>query len=89
MKQNKKHPQKPSLVGFSLLEIMVALILLLLLVSIAVPALNSLFGLNVKRSATQLQGIIRDVYMKAALSGNTMRLVFDFKKNSAFKPSSS
>ena len=66
--------------GFTLLEVMIALLLVALLMSVAIPTFNSYSGVNLRKSASQLQGIVQDVYNRAALSGQTHRLVFDLDK---------
>lgn len=59
---------------------MIALLLVVLLMSVAIPTFNSYSGVNLRKSASRLQGVVQDVYNRAALSGHTHRLVFDLDK---------
>lgn len=63
--------------GFSLLEIMVVLLLIGVFTAIAIPTFRSITGSKLKSTANQLQGLIRDTYARASLSGKTCRIVFD------------
>ncbi|MEM7588864.1 MAG: type II secretion system protein [Myxococcota bacterium] len=77
-KRLNKHTSRLS--GFTLLEVMIALLLVALLMSVAIPTFNSYSGVNLRKSASQLQGVVQDVYNRSALSGETHRLVFDLDK---------
>lgn len=66
--------------GFSLLEIMVVLLLIGVFTAIAIPTFRSISGSKLKSTANQLQGLIRDTYARASLSGKTCRIVFDMDK---------
>lgn len=66
--------------GFSLLEIMVVLLLVGVFTAIAIPTFRSITGSKLKSTANQLQGLIRDTYARASLSGKTCRIVFDMDK---------
>lgn len=66
--------------GFSLIEIMVVLLLIGVFTAIAIPTFRSINGSKLKSTATQLQGLIRDTYSRAALSGKTCRVMFDIDK---------
>lgn len=66
--------------GFSLLEIMVVLLLIGVFTAIAIPTFRSITGSKLKSTANQLQGLIRDTYARASLSGKTCRIVFDMDK---------
>ena len=48
--------------------------------SVAIPMFNSYSGVNLRKSASQLQGLVQDVYNRSALSGQTHRLVLDLDK---------
>lgn len=65
-----------------------ALMLLGLLVAIAIPSFNALVGTHLRKAVNQMQGLMRDVYMKAALSGKTHRIVFDLDHNQYWVESS-
>lgn len=66
--------------GFSLLEIMVVLLLVGVFTAIAIPTFQSINGSKLKSTANKLQGLIRDTYARASLSGKTCRIVFDMDK---------
>ncbi|MEI6806148.1 MAG: prepilin-type N-terminal cleavage/methylation domain-containing protein [Myxococcaceae bacterium] len=66
--------------GFSLIEIMVVLLLVGVFTAIAIPTFRSINGSKLKSTANQLQGLIRDTYARASLSGKTCRIVFDMDK---------
>ncbi len=66
--------------GFSLLEILVVLLLIGVFTAIAIPTFRSITGSKLKSTANQLQGLIRDTYARASLSGKTCRIVFDMDK---------
>lgn len=68
--------------GFTLLEIGVALLLIGVMIAVAVPTVNALVGAELKRSTGMMQGIIRDTYARAALSGHAHRLVIDLDNRS-------
>ncbi|MDA0712571.1 MAG: prepilin-type N-terminal cleavage/methylation domain-containing protein [bacterium] len=67
--------------GFSLLEVLIVLLLMALFVAIAIPSFRSLTKVQLRTSANQMAGMIRDVYNKAAISNKTFRLVFDLDKS--------
>ncbi|MCC7111424.1 MAG: prepilin-type N-terminal cleavage/methylation domain-containing protein [Deltaproteobacteria bacterium] len=67
--------------AFTLLEILVALVLLSLLVAVAVPAAGALSGADLRTQTGLLTGAIRDTYARTALQGRSARLVMDFEKN--------
>jgi prepilin-type N-terminal cleavage/methylation domain-containing protein len=63
--------------GFSLIELMVVVALIAGLILIALPSLNALGGLDLKKEITKLAGFTSEVFSKALLSGKTHRIVFD------------
>ncbi len=63
--------------GFTVLEILVAMLLIALFLAIAIPTFRSLTRVQLKETANQLLGLIRDTYSKAALSNKAHRIVFD------------
>lgn len=67
--------------GFTLLEILIALVLLSLLIAIAVPSLGALSGTQLREHASLLTGAIRDTYGRTALLGRSTRLVMDFERS--------
>ncbi len=70
--------------GFTLLEMSVVLLLLGLMTSAALPTLNSVTGANLRTSASRVQGLLREAYTRAALSGLTCRVVFDTQERTVW-----
>ena len=64
--------------GMTLIEIMIALVLVGLIVVGAVSGLRSLAKSDLRASASHLAGAIRYVFDRASTSGRAHRLVFDF-----------
>ena len=67
--------------AFTLLEILVALVLLSLLLAVAVPAAGALSGAELRSQSGLLTGAVRDTYARTALIGRSTRLVMDFEQN--------
>jgi len=67
--------------GFSLLEILVALLLIALFLAITIPSFRSLTRVQLKEAANQMVGLIRETYHKAVLSNQAHRIVYDFDKS--------
>lgn len=63
--------------GFTLLEVGIAVGLAGLMLAIAVPSLNAVTAAELKETTGMLQGLMRDTYARAALSGNSHRVVLD------------
>ncbi len=63
--------------GFTVLEILIGLLLVALLLAIAIPTFRSLTRVQLKETANQMLGLIRDTYSKATLSNKAHRIVFD------------
>lgn len=70
--QNRNAPQ-----GFTLLEVGIAVGLAGLMLAIAVPSINAVTAAELKETTGMLQGLMRDTYARAALSGNSHRVVMD------------
>lgn len=68
--------------GFTLLEIGIALVILGLMLAVAVPSINAISGAELKKTTGMLQGLMRDTYARAALSGHTHRVVLDLEASS-------
>lgn len=66
--------------GFTLLEILIALVLLSLLIAVAVPAMGALSGAELRSHTGILTGAIRDTYARTALLGRSTRLVMDMEQ---------
>jgi type II secretory pathway pseudopilin PulG len=67
--------------GFTLMEIGVALVLAALMVAVAIPAVQSVTATQLRRSATQISGMTREAYARAAITGKPHRLVLDLEAN--------
>ncbi|MCP4502041.1 MAG: hypothetical protein GY822_18950 [Deltaproteobacteria bacterium] len=65
--------------GFTIVEVAVALLLLGGMLGLVLPAVSSLSGAYMRKTAGQLMGVIRDTYAKTALSGHSHRVVFDLE----------
>ena len=63
--------------GFTLIEMMVALTIVVVMFAAVVYGVGALTGARAKESSTELAGVIRHLYDTAALSGKTCRLVFE------------
>lgn len=63
--------------GFTLLEVGIAVGLAGLMLAIAVPSINAVTAAELKETTGMLQGLLRDTYARAALSGNSHRVVMD------------
>lgn len=63
--------------GFTVLEILIGLLLVALLLAIAIPTFRSLTRVQLKETANQMLGLVRDTYSKATLSNKAHRIVFD------------
>jgi type II secretory pathway pseudopilin PulG len=62
-----------------MLEIGIALAILGLMMAIAIPSVNAISGAELKKTTGMLQGLLRDTYARAAISGNSHRVVFDLE----------
>ncbi len=63
--------------GFTLLEVMIAIVLLSLMLAVAIPSMGALSGAQLKETTGLLAGTIRDTYARTALAGKSARLVMD------------
>lgn len=70
--------------GFTLVEIGSVLALLVLLVGVAVPTMNSMTGVTARSSVGKLASNIRATRGSAALSGQTCRITFELEESSYF-----
>lgn len=67
--------------GFTLIEVGVMLAVAVMLATIAIPTLNSISGATARASVSKLAANIRATRGKAAVSGQTCRVVFDLDAN--------
>jgi type II secretory pathway pseudopilin PulG len=75
--QNKKK----NIYGFTILEIIIGIVLLGLVISITLPTLSTLQAVELKTTANQMQGLIKEVYSRTALTGKIHRIAFDIDKS--------
>lgn len=68
--------------GFTLIEVGVMIGVAVMMAMIAIPTLNSISGANARASISKLASNIRATRGKAAVSGQTCRIVFDLDANS-------
>jgi type II secretory pathway pseudopilin PulG len=68
------------LAGFSLLELSLVILLMLIMVGVAVPRLSLLFESDLMKEARRIAGTIEGLRMRAMLEGEDYRLVFDTEK---------
>lgn len=67
--------------GFTLMEIIVAMVLMVALISIAAPYVNSALGVQVKGSARELAGTLRFLYDEAGIRNTNFRVVFNLDRH--------
>jgi prepilin-type N-terminal cleavage/methylation domain-containing protein len=67
--------------AFTLLEVLIAIVLISLMLAVAIPALGALSGAQLKETSGLIGGVIRDTYARTALVGKSARLVMDFDQN--------
>lgn len=63
--------------GFTLIEILIVIALIGVLISISVPTLQSLGTSKLRADMVHVQGILREAFVLASLSGQNHRVVFD------------
>lgn len=51
------------------------------MMAVAVPSINALSGADLKKSTGMIQGLLRDTYARAAISGHTHRVVLDMEQS--------
>lgn len=74
--------QVDALGGFTLLEIGIALVVLALAFSLALPGLEAVTGARMRSAAGHLSSSMRALYSEAALSGRTCRIAFNLDERS-------
>ena len=63
------------------MEILIVMLVIGLLTTIAVPGINSLTHLKLRKSTLRVAGIVKYLYNQAAMKGLCMRLVFDLEND--------
>lgn len=67
--------------GFTLIEVVIALGIMVLLTSIALPALNNISRAELRKTSRMLMGLIRSTYDSAVLTGRMHRIVFKISES--------
>lgn len=67
--------------GFSLIEILVVLAIVLLISVFAIPNISSYFQISLNSAAREFATTIKETYNSAVITGNVYRIVYDFKAN--------
>ena len=67
--------------GFTLIETILALGLIVLIASVALPTLSNIGRAELRKMTRLLAGTVRATYDLAALTGDSYRIAFDFEKN--------
>jgi len=68
--------------GFTLLELLVVIGLVVALAMAVVPSIEGVMGVKTREEVGKIAGSIRAMYGEAALNGSTCRLVFDLDEGS-------
>ena len=68
--------------GFTLIEVMIALAIAVLMVSVALPAVNVISTVNRQSATSELSGTIRYLFDKAQLDHKYIRLTIDLDEGS-------
>jgi len=68
---------------------MIVVLLIALLITLVVPSIQSLGSARLRSESARMIGLIRDSFARAALSGQTYRIVFDLDDQSYWLESSS
>src|SRR5512138_1182543 len=63
--------------GLTLIELVVAMSIVMLLVTLTVVSVDAITGQKAKSTTGELAGTIRSLYDTASLTGRTCRLVFE------------
>ncbi len=67
--------------GFTLIEVIIALGIIVMLTSITLPALNNVTRAELRKTSRMTMGLVRSTYDSAALTVRMHRIVFDLSKN--------
>jgi prepilin-type N-terminal cleavage/methylation domain-containing protein len=74
MSRRVTHPK-----GFTLLEVSIGLVLMGLALAVTTMSISAVTSAQLKKTTGMIQGLMRDTYTRAALSGNAHRVVFDME----------
>jgi prepilin-type N-terminal cleavage/methylation domain-containing protein len=67
--------------GFSLLEVLVVLGIIVLMMTLITPTVSSYFQVSINSAARDLASRIKEAYNSAVITGRVYRLVYDLKEN--------
>ena len=70
--------------GFTIFEILVVLLFLIVLNKIISPNFNIFASANIRKVGFKIQGLIRETYGLAIFSGNNHRIIYDLDQNMLF-----
>ena len=70
--------RRPSARGFTLIEVMIALVIVALITVVSVRGLRSFAKTDLRATATRMAGSIRYLFDRASTTGRVHRLVLDF-----------
>jgi general secretion pathway protein H len=70
--------RRPSTRGFTLIEVMIALVIVALITVVSVRGLRSFAKTDLRATATRMAGSIRYLFDRASTTGRVHRLVLDF-----------
>lgn len=74
--------------GFSLIEMMVVLVIIVLMSVVVLPSVTSYFQLSLNSAARDLATTIKETYNSTMVTGKIHRLAYDLKENSFWVESS-
>src|SRR5271167_416324 len=67
--------------GFTLIEMMVVLAIIVLIALIAMPTVSSYFQLSLNSATRDIATHVKEAYNGAVVSGKVHRMVYDLKEN--------
>lgn len=67
--------------GFSVMELMVAMALLAGMIGLSLPYIDSVMGVSLRQSVRQLSGSVRFLYDRASVTGTTYRIAFNLDRH--------
>ncbi len=67
--------------GFSLIEVLVVLGIIVLMMTVALPTVSSYFQVSINSAARDLASRIKEAYNSALITGRVYRMAYDLKEN--------
>ena len=65
--------------GFTIIEVVISMGIVVMLLSVTIPALNNMSRADLRKTSRMLSSLIQETYNSAALSGRMYRIVFNLK----------